>query len=67
MTGWQPASTASTAPRNRDLEVCVIDIQGKQLFAFPCRQSASGWVKAATGSWVQINRTHWRQWGWLDF
>src|SRR5207248_2396336 len=59
VTDWQ---SVSAAPFDRDLEVCVIDKQGEHLFPHTCRQTGSGWVKAATGSWIHIDPTHWREW-----
>jgi hypothetical protein len=51
-----------TAPFDRDLEVAVINFDGPHTVAFPCRRTADGWTKAATGARVEIFPTHWRHW-----
>jgi hypothetical protein len=53
-----------TAPFDRDLEVSVIEDDGKIYpIIFPCRRVlGGGWIKAATGGPVAIHPTHWRDW-----
>jgi hypothetical protein len=56
---WQPISTA---PADRDLEVCVIDRKGVHALVFPCRRNSGGWINPATNRRVEIEPTHWRLW-----
>ena len=52
-----------TAPFDRDLEVSVVEDDGKTYpVIFPCRRGLRGWTKAATGSPITIHPTHWREW-----
>jgi hypothetical protein len=56
---WQ---TITTAPFDRDLELAVIDSTGVHALVFPCRRVLRGWMKAQTGSSVDVHPTHWREW-----
>jgi hypothetical protein len=51
-----------TAPFERDLEVAVVDFDGAHPVVFPCRRVLGGWIKATTGSPLNIHPTHWREW-----
>jgi hypothetical protein len=44
------------APFNRDVELAVIDGDGKRALTFPCRRTIGGWMNAVTS----IFPTHWR-------
>jgi hypothetical protein len=59
MDSWQPISTA---PYDRDIELCVIDKTGVHAVVFPCRRTGDGWTNAATNKIVEVRPTHWRQW-----
>jgi hypothetical protein len=65
---WQPCiisatqQPASLAPRNRDLQLAVIDRHGAHILAFPCRRVEDGWVNAKTKKWIDVFPTHWREW-----
>jgi hypothetical protein len=56
---WQPVTTAPAGP---DLELSVIEAGEVHSLAFPCRKEGKKWIDAATGAWVAIRPTHWRQW-----
>ena len=56
---WLPVSSA---PADRDLEVCVIDKLGVHALIFPCRKDGTDWVDAVTKKWIDIQPTHWRAW-----
>lgn len=52
-----------TAPFDRDVEVAVVEDDGKIYpVIFPCRRVLGGWTKAASGGPVAIHPTHWRDW-----
>jgi hypothetical protein len=53
---WQPVSTA---PRNRDVEVQVVDQFGFYALPFPCRLTDTGWV-THTYNHLTLQPTHWR-------
>lgn len=57
---WKPVSSA---PYGRDIELAVIDRDGAHALVFACRRMDGGWVKAATGDRIEVNPTHWRDWG----
>ena len=59
MNDWSPISTA---PRDRDLHLGVMEEGEVHALIFPCRRAEGGWVHAGTGRWVQIDPTHWREW-----
>jgi hypothetical protein len=42
---WKPIYTALF---DRDVEIAVIDGDGKHALTFPCRRTVGGWVNAAT-------------------
>jgi len=56
---WLPVSIA---PRDVDLEVCVMEHGRAHALVFPCRRTASGWSDAATHKPLDIAPTHWRRW-----
>jgi len=56
----------ATAPRDRDISVAVIDRQGLHALVFPCRRVADGWIDALRGTRIDVNPTHWREWGLKD-
>jgi len=61
---WRPISTA---PSDRDLRLAVLDADGTaHALIFPCRQIEGGWVKADTKTRIQLEPTHWREWGSAD-
>jgi hypothetical protein len=52
-----------TAPFHRDVEVAVVEDDGKIYpVIFPCRRVLGGWTKAASGAPITIHPTHWREW-----
>jgi hypothetical protein len=59
MGNWQPIATALF---ERDLELAVIDKDGRHALVFPCRRSLDGWVKAGTKQRLDVRPTHWRLW-----
>jgi hypothetical protein len=57
---WKPIYTA---PFDRDVEIAVIDGDGKHALTFPCRRTVGGWVNAVTKKQLYfILPTHWRVW-----
>jgi hypothetical protein len=60
---WQ---IAGSAPRDRDLELAVIDKAGVHVLVFPCRRIGDGWVNAITHARIDVRPTHWREWGLHD-
>jgi hypothetical protein len=56
---WQPIGTA---PFDRDLELAVIDSQGRHPLVFSCRRVLDGWVNADTKARLDVQPTHWRDW-----
>lgn len=57
---WKPILTA---PFGRNLKLAVFDEDGEHALVFPCMKEREGWRNAATGAWVDIRPTHWRDWG----
>jgi hypothetical protein len=55
---WQPISTA---PRDSDIEVCVIEGEPHVLTS-ACRLTDAGWIDARTKRLLDIHPTHWREW-----
>ncbi|MEN3348721.1 MAG: hypothetical protein V7632_2356 [Bradyrhizobium sp.] len=56
---WLPVSTA---PSDRELEVCVLDVDGMvHALVFPCHRDGAEWVDPATRK-LDIQPTHWRHW-----
>jgi hypothetical protein len=52
-----------SAPRDREIQLAVIDSDGLHALVFPCRRSAGGgWLSALTGDRVDVRPTHWREW-----
>jgi hypothetical protein len=52
-----------TAPFDRDVDVAVVEDNGKLYpVIFPCRRVLGGWTKGASGGAVTIHPTHWRHW-----
>lgn len=56
---WQPVSTA---PRDRDIELAVIDLAETHVLVFACRRSDTGWTRSDNGDRVNVRPTHWRVW-----
>jgi hypothetical protein len=57
---WLPASTA---PSDRDLEICVLDYDGiVYRFPFACHKDGLSWVDARGKKHADIQPTHWRNW-----
>jgi hypothetical protein len=57
---WKPVDTA---PFDRDVELAVINGDGKHALTFPCRRAIGGWVNAVTEKELHfILPTHWRVW-----
>lgn len=52
----------STAPRDRNICVAVIDTEGQHALVFPCRRIADGWIDARRGTRIDVQPTHWREW-----
>ncbi len=59
MMDWKPISTA---PYTGDLELAVVNKDGPQAVAFPCRRVVGGWITAETNKWIKLRPTHWRVW-----
>ncbi|MCP1830910.1 hypothetical protein ACVIHH_004464 [Bradyrhizobium sp. USDA 4518] len=56
---WLPVSTA---PADRDLEVCVLDYDGMvHALVFPCHKDGADWV-VGSNDHVHVQPTHWRSW-----
>jgi hypothetical protein len=55
-----------TAPRDRILEVAIINFDEPHPVAFPCRRVIGGWTHAATATPIEIYPTHWRDWDTAD-
>jgi hypothetical protein len=52
-----------TAPFNLDVELAIIDCDGKHALTFLCRRAVGGWVNAVTKKELYfILPTHWRVW-----
>jgi len=51
-----------TAPYNCDHDLAVIERDRVHPLIFPCRRTASGWIKAVTRERVLVSPTHWRRW-----
>ena len=56
----------SSAPRDREITLAVIDTEGLHALVMPCRRIADGWVNATTGTRLDVRPTHWREWGAAD-
>ena len=57
---WKPIDTA---PFDRDVELAVVNGDGKHALAFPCRRTIGGWVNAVTKKQLYfVLPTHWRVW-----
>jgi hypothetical protein len=52
----------SNAPFDRELELAVIDEDGRHLLVFPCRRTLGGWANAETKQSIDVWPTHWREW-----
>lgn len=52
----------SIAPRDVDLEVCVVERGSVHALIFPVRRDGAGWVDAETKKYLNIAPTHWRKW-----
>ena len=57
---WHPIATA---PLDRDLEIAVMEGGDVHALVVSCRRSSQGWVNAVTGKLIDVNPTHWREWG----
>jgi hypothetical protein len=56
------AQSISTAPFASDLELAVIDDDGRHALIFPCRRILNGWMNEETKERLDLRPTHWRQW-----
>lgn len=56
---WHPISTA---PFNRDLEVCVIERDRYCALPYPCRQTRNGWINSDLDVRVKVEPAKWRGW-----
>jgi hypothetical protein len=57
---WKPIDTA---PFERDVELAVINVDGKHALTFPCQRTIGGWVNAETKKQLYfVLPTHWRVW-----
>jgi len=56
---WKPILSA---PFDSDLELAVLDEDGEHALVFPCMKTRKGWRNAATGAYLDIHPTHWRDW-----
>ena len=57
---WKPIATA---PFDRDVELAVINGDGKHALTFPCQRTIGGWVNAVTKKQLYfVLPTHWRVW-----
>jgi hypothetical protein len=57
---WHPISTA---PHNRDLELCAVAGSVMYRLPFPCRRTNDGlWLNADLGTSVRIEPVKWRVW-----
>ncbi|WGS19523.1 MULTISPECIES: hypothetical protein [unclassified Bradyrhizobium] len=57
---WLPVSTA---PSDRELEVCVLDYDGiVHALVFPCHREGAEWIDDANRKHLGIQPTHWRNW-----
>jgi hypothetical protein len=59
MENWQPITTA---PFDCDLELAVVDGQGRYPVVFACRRILGGWINAGTKERIDLHPTHWREW-----
>lgn len=56
---WKPILSA---PFEHELELAVLDEDGEHALVFPCTKTRKGWKNAATGAYIDIHPTHWRDW-----
>jgi hypothetical protein len=56
---WQPIASA---PFDRELELAVIDKDGRHALTFACRRTADGWIGVQTRQPIDVRPTHWREW-----
>ncbi len=56
---WHPIANA---PFDRELELAVIDEDGRHVLVFPARRTLGGWANAETKQSIDVEPTHWRQW-----
>jgi hypothetical protein len=57
---WRPASTA---PSDRDLEICALDFDGiVHTVPFPCHRDGTNWLDCRGKALADIQPTHWRKW-----
>src|SRR5260370_36794134 len=52
----------STAPFNRDLQLCVLEGNRKYLVPFPCRLTRNGWLNSDLDVRLDLNPIEWRCW-----
>jgi hypothetical protein len=52
----------SIAPRDVDLELCVMELGVVHALIFPARRDGAGWVDAESKKHLDIAPTHWRKW-----
>ena len=56
---WEPISTA---PRDQEIEVCVMDGGDAHVLVGACHLTDAGWLEPITRRFLEINPTHWRAW-----
>jgi hypothetical protein len=56
---WNPIASA---PRDKDLELAVVDDEGYHALIFPCRRREGHWIDSRTGAVVPVRPSHWRDW-----
>jgi hypothetical protein len=62
LDGARDWHSISTAPFNRDLEVCVIEHDRNRVVPYPCRQTRNGWINGDLDVRAKIEPTKWRSW-----
>ncbi len=60
---WHFIGTHDPVPKNRNLMVAVLNHDGMHGLEFPCQFRDGIWIDMTTGRTVEVNPTHWREWG----
>jgi len=58
---WRPV-WKEPPPYWADLELAVIDDEGRHALVFPCRRIMGGFMKLETKAPIDVRPTHWRYW-----